>query len=122
MFVNISNHPSKVWGKSQFSAAQRWGDVVDYDFPIVSPSLNEIELSALADKVISEVVDLTAHHCEGTVLHIMGEMTLTYVLVHRFQRMGYFCVASTTARTSEIHDDGTKISKFEFVQFREYFN
>ena len=120
MFVNISNHPSSVWGESQMSSAEAWGDVVDYAFPTVSPSLDMYGLSELADKVVEEVCHLVSNDVSGSALHIMGEMTLTFMLVSRFRAKGYHCLASTTARTCEIHDDGTKISKFEFVQFRDY--
>ena len=120
MFVNISNHPSAQWESLQFEEACRCGEVVDYSFPQISPFMDEMELSILADKVVSDVTSLVACDYKHTVLHIMGEMTLTYMLVARFSQLGYRCVASTTERTAEIYPDGTKISHFKFIRFREY--
>jgi hypothetical protein len=50
----------------------------------------------------------------------MGELTFTFALIRLLQSQGIICVASTTHRTSEVLDDGKKISKFEFVRFRTY--
>ena len=120
MFINISNHPSDFWQMEQLKEAEKFGEIVDYPFPVVSPYLNEEQLSVLADDTVSKVLETVRHDVKNCVLHIMGEMTLTYMLVSRFRKLGFSCIASTTSRQSEVHQDGTKISHFVFVRFREY--
>ncbi len=120
MFINISNHPSIYWTTVQFEVASQWGRVIDYSFPQVSPDSNVEEIEELARKVVSDINNLTENEPRGNVLHIMGEMNLTYLLVSYFISEGYQCVASTTQRVSEMSEDGAKISRFQFVQFRNY--
>jgi hypothetical protein len=50
----------------------------------------------------------------------MGELTFTFKLVELLKSHGITVLASTTLRTTQDLSDGTKISKFEFVQFRSY--
>ena len=52
-------------------------------------------------------------------VHIMGEMNFTYALVNKLKANGIKCVASTTKRET-VEENGVKISKFNFVRFREY--
>lgn len=120
MFINISNHPSELWHESQLREAEKFGEIVDFPFPQVSPFLDEDTLSFMANEIISEIDRIAHHDVNNCVLHIMGEMTLTYVLVSRFSKLGYRCIASTTTRESELYSDGTKLSRFVFVRFRKY--
>lgn len=119
MFINFSNHPSSGWLKEQLAAAQEYGEIVDIDFPNINPEFTSSILSQLADEA---VVTITSYG-KDIIVHIMGEMTFTYAVVSRLKGLGIKCVASTTARNPEkviIKPDGTKISEFKFVQFREY--
>lgn len=50
----------------------------------------------------------------------MGEMTFTYLVVTRLKELGIKCIASTTERKTSYSEDGTKMSEFLFVMFREY--
>ena len=119
MFINISNHPIALWADKQLTAASVYGEVIDITFPAVSPQFSSTDLTLIADRVVNAVLS-QSEGTDKTVLHIMGEMTLTFMLVSRLSKLGFRCVASTTARTSAIYDDGTKVSKFEFVRFRDY--
>lgn len=49
----------------------------------------------------------------------MGEMNFTYALVSKLKAHNIRCVASTTKRET-VEENGVKISKFNFVRFREY--
>ena len=50
----------------------------------------------------------------------MGELTFCFSVVQQLKEKGVRCVASTTERVVEETDDNKKVSKFTFVQFREY--
>ena len=55
-----------------------------------------------------------------TTVHIMGEMTFTFMVVTRLKELGIRCVASTTERKVTYDSDGVKQTEFQFVMFREY--
>ncbi len=116
-FVNFSNHPTSKWGKKQLGAAQQYGEVEDFPFPVVSPEMNEDGVHRLADKYVEQLLKLFG---AKITVHIMGEMTFTFMVVTRLKEMGIRCVASTTERKTYYSDDGTKLSEFSFVKFREY--
>lgn len=119
LFINLSNHPSSTWDEKQLAAAREYGVVVDVPFPAVSAEATTEELEAIAQDLLEQVGVITKKNTDSTI-HVMGEMNLTYILVGRLQHLGYRCVASTTVRNAVDNPDGTKTSKFQFVQFREY--
>lgn len=118
-FINISNHPSNTWSEKQLNTAKKYGQVIDIAFPDI-PAIYRTEdlryeVASVAQKVRNYI--LSGDH---VTLHIMGEMTFTYMLIDYFScNDKVTCVASTTRRMVE-EKDGVKLSKFEFVQFREY--
>lgn len=57
---------------------------------------------------------------ENNAIHVMGEMTFVYQFVKQASAVGLRCVASTTERIAVDKPDGTKVSEFRFVRFREY--
>lgn len=116
-FVNFSNHPTTKWGKKQLAAALQYGEVEDFPFPVVSPEMNENDVRRLADKYAEQLLKV---YGAKTTVHIMGEMTFTFMVVTRLKEQGIRCVASTTERKTTYNDDGTKLSEFSFVKFREY--
>ena len=93
MFVNLSNHPSVSWSREQLEAAKAYGEVIDLPFPDVSPQMDEQELSLLADDYLQRVRDISPEPC---TIHVMGELTFSFVMVSRLLAKGYTCVASTT--------------------------
>ena len=54
-----------------------------------------------------------------TTVHLMGEMNFTFALITKLKARGIKCVASTTQRET-VEEGGVKVSKFNFVRFREY--
>ena len=117
--LNISNHPSSTWTSAQTTAAEKLSGfpVVDIPFPKVDPEWTTQDIYNLAQHYLSEYVDLFSH---DSCVHIMGEYTFTYTMVNVLQRCGVDCYAATTVRNTQMLEDGTKLSKFEFVQFRRY--
>lgn len=120
LFINLTNHPSAEWKQEQLAAAEPFGKIVDISFPAVSPEATTEEIHQLADKLVEDVLK-TAKDANVITVHVTGEHTLTYALVTRLKAKSIKCVASTTPRGNpEMLPDGTKTSKFGFVQFREY--
>lgn len=118
MLVNISNHPSQKWNEKQLSTAQAYGEVVDLPFPQVCPQATPKDIAKIAEETVAEVQNLVSP--QNATIHVMGEMNLTYRLVRELTQIGYCCVASTTERITVENPDGSKISVFNFVQFRSY--
>ena len=120
LLINLSNHPSSMWSESQLSAAcSQFGEIVNLQFPDVSPDGDETYIDQLAEEYFQKVLTLSDGRCKIAV-HIMGEMTLTYAIVRKLQAHDIQCVASTTKRIVHIREDNTKEVKFDFVKFRHY--
>jgi len=118
MLINLSNHPSSLWSKTQIKTAKQYGEIVDLPFPQVDPSGDESYIETLAVECCQKVLDLANYNF--VTVHLMGEMTLTMALVKKLQAFGITCVASTTERVTCILSDGRKESVFKFVRFRNY--
>lgn len=118
MLINLSNHPSRYWDDRQREAARCYGDVIDISFPAIAPNASNDELQVLVQACAERIVSLD--ETENITVHVMGEMTFTYLVVAKLKEMGIKCIASTTQRKTTYNDDGTKLSEFSFVKFREY--
>lgn len=119
MLLNLSNHPSHTWSAAQRSAAQAaYGGVIDLPFPAIDPIWTKPEIQALAEQY---VVTILALDPVPTAVHLMGELTFSFALVHLLQAQGITCVASTARRQSIDKGEGRKEIVFEFVRFRAYF-
>lgn len=113
MLLNLSNHPSTSWSSEQIAAA---GDkVIDMPFPQVDPEGDEAYIAQLSTEYYNKILDING----VTTVHLMGEMNFTFALVSKLKAKGIKCVASTTKRET-VEENGVKISKFQFVRFREY--
>lgn len=118
MLINLSNHPSTVWSADQLKAASIYGEIVDYAFPSVDPDANEESIDLIADSISSDIIE--KYDVSNLTIHLMGEFTMTIALLHRFQRLGITCIASTTSRNVVETKDGKKVVEFKFVRFRRY--
>lgn len=119
MLINLSNHPSSMWEKEQIESANSlYGDVFDLPFPMVDPKGDRQYIESLADKYIEKLLAIA--NGENAVVHLMGELTLTFAILNKMINLGFRCVASTTERDVTISEDGTKNVKFNFIQFRDY--
>ncbi len=125
VLFNISNHPSDKWGEKQIQAAKELADVIkDCQFPNVPPKATSYEVRTTALEIANEIAKQKhfQQDVEGITVHVMGEMTLTFAIVAALQnlKLDIRCIASCTERIVTEMPDGTKQSKFEFVQFRHY--
>lgn len=118
MLVNFSNHPSRYWDDKQREASLCYGDIIDLSFPAVAPNSDKTQIHALAQDCVHKIVAMG--DVSDITVHIMGEMTLTYIVVSKLKELGIKCIASTTVRKTTYDDNGTKLSEFQFVKFREY--
>ncbi len=116
MLINLSNHPKSTWSPEQLKAAQQqFGMVVDMAFPNVKASWSTEQVAVLALKYVDEIAAL-----QPKAVHVMGEMTLTYQLVKLLTKVGIPCYASTSERLVSYDEQGNKIVRFAFEQFRAY--
>ena len=107
-----------MWNSGQLKAAAMYGEIVDLPFPVVAPDAENQELQTLAQDCVQKI--LSMGDANSITVHIMGEMTFTFMVVTRLKELGIRCVASTTERKTTYNEDGTKVSEFSFVKFREY--
>jgi len=125
LFINLSNHPSSGWTPEQMNAALEMVDnapVIDMQFPLIDPEMNTKEVQKLAKNVFIKICKLiNEYDADQVILHVMGEMCFTYKIVEfSKQSNSIICVASTTKRVVSEDANRSKVSKFEFVQFRKY--
>ena len=118
LLVNFSNHPSCHWDDVQRVAAERYGIICDLPFPVIDAQSSEEEVSHLADRYVAKIMSMGSP--QELIVHIMGEMTFTFMVVTRLKELGIRCLASTTERKTTYNENGTKLSEFSFVKFREY--
>lgn len=118
MLINFSNHPSEFWGLKQLDAAKEYGEVIDIPFPAVDPESNHNEIKDLACKCVENILSYAKDN--QIIVHVMGEMTFTFLVVSMLKERDVECIASTTDRNSEMLSDSQKISDFQFVRFRKY--
>lgn len=118
IFLNISNHPSDMWGNEQIKAALKYGEIIDIPFPNITSDAAKSDIEILAQSFLQKINE----HYADTVLtvHIMGEMTFTYHMISLLKECGIRCVASCSERIVKDLGDGKRISQFSFEKFREY--
>lgn len=118
MFINFSNHSLSTWTEKQIKAAKEYGELEEIVFPNINPQFTTEQVQMLATDYVAKI--LTRYSTENLTIHVMGELTFCFSVVQQLKEKGIRCVASTTERVVEETDDNKKISKFTFVQFREY--
>lgn len=115
MLLNISNHPLSQWSAKQLETSKEYGKVIDMPFPDTPSTATTSDISRMADAIVESIKQY-----DNPVVHIMGEMTLTYAIVRRLRAAGVVCLASTTQRIKKQMADGSFISEFVFQEFRQY--
>ena len=119
MFVNFTNHPSRLWSEKQREAAEKSGEIRDIPFPAVPPDWSIQQVAALAHEYAEQILNL---HPDAVLCQ--GEMTMTYQVVSRLLKAGIPVFSACSDRSvEEIRlPDGSmqKTAHFVFVAFREY--
>ena len=121
MLINLSNHSIKNWSVHQLKEANdNYSSVIDLPFPVIPPDSDDEFILNLANEYKLKCFELlNSSPDKNNAVHIMAEMTFCFALVSLLQKENIICVASTTNRNS-IEENGVKVSRFEFVRFREY--
>ena len=118
MFINLTNHPSDKWSESQRKAAEEYGKVVDIEFPSIDSKMSSEEVKKLALEYVNKIMVK-----EPECVLCQGEFTFSYQVIKELKARGIKTVAACSERhTSEMvtGDVTSRVSLFEFVQFREY--
>ena len=118
ILINFSNHPLENWNEKQLKAAKKYGKVKDLPFPDIDPNANEKDLQAISADYVQKIQAMAEGN--NATVHIMGEMTFTFMVVSQLKEIGIQCIASTTEREAEVFPNGKKLSDFQFVRFRSY--
>ncbi|MCH7974839.1 MAG: hypothetical protein IH949_13340 [Bacteroidetes bacterium] len=123
MLINLSNHSSYKWSKEQTVAAKKaYGRIVDLNFPEILPGADLTEIKQIGREYFTKIENfLIQSKDENNAVHIMGEFTFTYNLLGRLKQNNILTVASTTLREVCEDKNGNKLSKFNFIQFRNYY-
>ncbi|MCF6242746.1 MAG: glycosyltransferase family 4 protein [Bacteroidales bacterium] len=116
MLINLTNHPLHKWDKAQQRLAEEiFGEIVDIQFPNISPDADEKHIEQLADKYLNKILSF-----KPDAVHIQGEFTFTFRMVSLLKQRGIKCIASITERLMNENPDGSRTYQFRFVRFREY--
>ncbi len=118
MLINISNHPYSNWSMEQKRAAEIFGKCVDLPFPQIDSSGDESYIKKLSCECVRSIETLAKQ--QEVVVHIMGEMTFTFLTILMLQQKGIKCIASTTERIVKETGFNKKETTFSFSRFREY--
>ncbi|MDH7604266.1 MAG: hypothetical protein QHH13_05130 [Melioribacter sp.] len=122
MLINLTNHPLDTWEENQKKIAESiYNKIVDLPFPIIPPDEGLDYVQKLSDEYLEKIEALLKNaNYENNAVHLMGELTFTYVLLNKLREKGIQAVASTTKRNVIEIQEG-KLSRFSFVRFRDYY-
>lgn len=117
--INHTNHPSTRWGQDQLTAANVYGEIIDFPFPAINPSASTTKVVELVQENLEKILKL-----EPNAVLCQGEFNYSFAMVERLKNLGITALAATSERVVrvEILPDGStqQISTFRFVRFREY--
>lgn len=118
MFINFSNHPSKLWAEDERNAALQYGTIEDLAFPQVPANMSTDGVRKLAEEYAEKIL-VKKPDC----VMCQGEFCLSWHVIARLKEAGVRVAAACSERiVEEVYgENGTeKRSVFRFVQFREY--
>ena len=122
MLINLSNHRSDGWEIKQLqSAIEVYGQVVDFDFPVIDSMADLKRVYILALEYVEKCRKLASvGDALPFAIHIAGEMCFVYNFVTLAKTLNLDCICSTTKRRVT-EEKNIKTSTFEFIRFRNYF-
>ncbi|MEY8310008.1 hypothetical protein AAK899_10880 [Erysipelotrichaceae bacterium 51-3] len=118
--MNITNHASQFWSKSQTEAArQLFGTVIDLPFPQIQVQMTDKEIDDLVEIYLKKV---TAY--ENPTVLCQGEFVFTYRMVHALQKRKIQVVAAQGTLEREEYQDKdqntVKRTIYRFARFLKY--
>lgn len=114
VFVNFTNHPSRLWDERQREAAERYGTITDIPFPDVDASGDEAYIARLAEEYLGKILAL-----HPAAVLCQGEFTLAYQVITRLKEKGITVLAACSTRNVKT-EGNRKEAIFVFERFREY--
>lgn len=117
IFINLTNHPSPKWLGEQKSEAEKFGEIMDWNFPPINPQWDKADIDNLADKYANNIIQMLNNGTEIT-LHLMGETSFVVALYKRLMFFPLRIVVSTTERIV-CEKNGSKEAMFKFCKFRQ---
>lgn len=118
MFINFTNHPSRLWGEKQLAAAGEFGEIIDVAFPVVEPFASAEEVHSIALEYAEKIMGMGPDF-----VLCQGEFCLAYNVISALKAEGIKVGAACSERNviEKAGPDGTeKTAIFNFIQFREY--
>lgn len=102
-----------------------YGEVRDLPFPAMPTSADTLEVIAMADGIIGNILKIKEKSSAAEAFAVMaqGEFTLTYAVVSRLKSMGITAVSAVYERIVEEQVENGEVRKtaiFKFAGFREY--
>lgn len=134
MFINYTNHPSASWGEKQKMEASKYGEILDMQFPNISPQMTVQQLMKAAGDACTDIIKKIENEEHSAVL-CQGEAVFTYMLVNNLlnRRISAYkwqsglrglkvLSAISQRKVIEITDGDVtqKKTEFCFEGFREY--
>jgi len=121
MLLNLSNHPLNTWSNKQVDTAEKeYGKIIDIPFPKINPNADENEINYLTEQYLSKIINALQKSSDTkNAVHLMGELTFVFALANKLIDNNIKVISSTTKRESFQSEFG-KLSKFNFVRFREF--
>ena len=128
MFVNYSNHSSKLWNDTQLEAAGQYGTIYDVAFPEVLVTYTEYEIECLSEeelKKLEQLAEEKGKNLNQITIMCQGEFSLTYAMVSRIKAKYPGCrvlCAVSERQVVEEREGMNTVKKviFSFSGFREY--
>ena len=112
MLINVSNHPVSRWSDAQ---KEGWDLIRHIPFPNVDPKTSDLSVRVMAIDLKEQILEATEPQFQVFVC-VQGEFSLTVSTIKLLD--DFQVVFPTTERVVEEKEDGTKVSKFNFVQWR----
>lgn len=150
MLINLTNRSLEGWSEKQKTAAQEYGEIVDFPMPAISPDADEAEADRIAGLVLRRVLKRLKDRKvlpeedklpdeDGTLpdkdersgggisrdmVICQGDFTLVFRIVSRLKEEGIPVAAPTFERVMrQVRNPDGSIGTgyhFEFVRFRSY--
>ena len=79
MFINISNTLSKDWEPNKTQEAQKWGKIIDIEFPYIDPMSSDDIFEETVDESKDKIKKLNPK--KGDCVCIEGEIGITFDII-----------------------------------------
>lgn len=119
MFINLSNHKSATWQKSQVKSAEKYGKIMDINFPEINGSTSENEVQKFVYEYYNMLNELTFD-----AIFLAGEYTFVYSMIKLLLKdnKNVFSIKTEFELSHYIDSDGIKKRKIKsnFIDFIKY--